>query len=104
MPENSEHAAVIVKVIVVDLDQFVHDAPSRALPSDSLQAWRNESAPPWITGAPLHWMRKPPRTTVPMRWTLALYCAAIASPRASDAGKTDTTARAPRSPKTAASA
>src|SRR5277367_5676481 len=101
MTEHAEYAAVIVEMIVVERENFAHDALSMAFPSDSLHVWRNESILPRITGAPLYCMRKSPRVTLPICRTLILYCAAIASTRASDAGATDTTARAPRSPKSA---
>src|ERR1700685_4305278 len=101
MPEHAEHAAVIVEVIVVERENFAHDAVSIAFPSDSLHVRRNESIFPRITGAPLYWIRKSPRVTLPIRRTLILYCAVIAVAWASDADASDTTARAPRSPKRA---
>src|ERR1039457_3444327 len=36
MAEDAEYAAVIMEMIVVDLDQLAHEAASMALPSDSL--------------------------------------------------------------------
>ncbi len=102
--ENSEHAAVIVKVIVFDGVKLRDHALPMVFSSVPLQMRRNVSMSPWITPLPLYWMRNAPRETVPIRWTVTLHCAAIAVTRASEAGASDTTARAPRSPKSPGSA
>src|ERR1700733_9675816 len=97
VPKYPEHAAMVVKMIVPDLNYFAH-AFSMAFGSASLHTRRNDSILPCITAAPRYWMRKSPRVTVPIRCARTWYCAAISFNRASEAGATDTTARAPRSP------
>src|SRR5580698_11552030 len=101
VPKYPEHAAMIVKMIVPELHYFAH-AFSMALGSASLHTRRNDSILPCITVAPSYWMRNSARVTAPTRCAPTLYCAAIAFTRASEAGATDTTARAPRSPNKAA--
>src|SRR5271154_4639655 len=103
VPKDPEHAAMVVKMIVAELNNFAH-AFSMAFGSASLHARRNDSILPCITAAPGYWMRNSPRVTVPIRCARTLYCAAISFTRASNSGATDTTARAPRSPNNAASA
>src|ERR1700678_370954 len=77
MCENSEHAAMVVKMIVVDGVRFTGHSVSIAFCSDSAQGWRNESTVPCITLTPFNWMRNSLRVTVPMFCTGTLYCAAI---------------------------
>ena len=69
MPKNPEDAAMIVKMIVVDLYQAIHARVARAsiaLSIQSAQILRNEWMSPWTTGVPLYWMRNSPRETVPI--------------------------------------
>src|SRR6202040_7861 len=99
IPEDAEHAAVIVEPILVELDFLTIHALSMAAASDSDQAFRKELTSPLITGVPLNWMRNSLRVTVPIRFATTPYCAATASSRASEAAESETTARAPRSPK-----
>ena len=103
-PNIAEHAAMIVKMIVVEVWIRYAHAFSMAFASDSLHDSRGTIRYCLVShDAPLYWMRKSPRATVPICCARTLYCAAIALTRASEAGATDTTARAPRSPKSAAS-
>src|SRR6201997_3249983 len=104
IPEDAEHAAVIVEAILVELDLLTIHALSIAAARDSDQAFRKELTSPLITGVPLNWMRNSLRVTVPIRFAATPYCAATASSRASEAAESETTTRAPRSPKSATSA
>src|SRR5580698_1999195 len=104
MPENSEHAAVVVKMIVVENVGLAGHSVSIAFCRDSLQGFWNDSTEPCITGAPFSWMRNSLRATVPMFCTDTLYCAAICLTWASEAAGTATTTRDPLSPKSVASA
>src|ERR1700752_163026 len=104
IPEDAEHAAVIVEPILVELDLLTIHALSIAAARDSDQAFRKDVTSPFITGVPFNWMRNSLWVTVPIRFAATPYCAATALSRASEAAESETTARAPRSLKSAASA
>src|SRR5579864_1779217 len=92
--ENAEDAALVVEVVVVELEWAVHQFPS-ACSSALAQIWRSESTLARIPGWPFNWMQNSPRVTLPIWRASTLYCAAIASTRASEGGEADTRARAP---------
>src|SRR5580698_10602659 len=102
--ENSEHAALIVKMIVFEEVCLGVHPSSTAFCSDSDQGLRNEVTGPCTTAASPYWMRKSPVATFPISSAETPHCAAIAFTRASEPAGALTTARAPRSPNTAASA
>src|ERR1700675_449815 len=66
MAEDSEDAAFIVEMIVLELDGPSDHAFSIAFGSASLQMRRKDSTSPRITAAPLYWMRNSPRVTLPI--------------------------------------
>src|ERR1700674_1419488 len=108
MAEDSAHAAVIVKTVVFDLDEAVHSAFRKSLPRRSrssapAQASMREGTSALTTARPFSSMRNSPRVTRPTSSTATSYCAATRRTAARFSGVTDTTARAPRSPKSAAS-
>src|SRR5487761_1585041 len=79
--ENAEDAALVVKVIVVEMESVVHAFLS-ACSSAVAQIWRSESTVARIRGWPFSWMQNSPRVTVPIGCASTLHCAAIWSTRA----------------------
>src|SRR5579872_2887547 len=107
--EDAAHAAVVVKPVVLNFDQATHSAFRRSLAPRSrsrapLQASARVGRSALTTACPFSSMRNSPRVTRPSSTTATSYCAAIRRTAATFSGVTDTTARAPPSPKSAASA
>src|SRR5487761_1295847 len=94
----AEDAALVVEVVVVEMESAVHAFP-RARSSAVAQIWRSESTAARILGWPFSWMQNSPRVTVPIGCASTLHCAAIWSTRASEAERAETMARAPVSAK-----
>src|SRR6266849_763972 len=104
MTEDAEDTALVVEVIVVEGEIIGHCIFS-VRSSEWAQESRSAGMELSITALPLYWMRKAsPRMMLPISCAATWYCLAVLRTRASCAGLTDTTARAPRSPKRAASA
>src|SRR5713101_1898083 len=108
MAVDAAHAAMVVKTVVFDLNYAAHSAlrksfPRRRRSSAPAQASVREGTSALTTARPFISMRKSPRTTRPTSRAATPYCAATESARARFVDVTDTTARAPRSPKSAAS-
>src|SRR5437879_12824064 len=104
MAEYAEDAAFVVEVIVEKDVRRGHGMCS-ARTSELAQASRRESSGDRIAARPRISMRKSaPRVTRPISRAATPYCLAISRTRAIEPGATETTARAPRSPKRANSA
>src|SRR5579864_6881389 len=101
--EDTEDTALVVEVVVVEMEWAVHSFPI-ACSSAVAQIWRSESTAVRIPDSPFSWMQNSPRVTLPIWCASTLYCAAIASTRASEAEEVDTIARAPVSANSANSA
>src|SRR5216684_8134391 len=102
--EDTKHTTFIVKMIVGEGEFLTHFAVS-VRSSEWAQASRSVSTELSITSRPLYWMRKASlRVTWPIWCAATLYCLAVSRTAASFDGVTETTARAPRSLNTAASA
>src|SRR5579864_6447978 len=106
--EDAAHSAVIVEPVVLYFNQAIHSAFRRsfALRSRSrapLQASAREGTSALTTVRPFSSMRNSPRATRPTSTTATSYCAAIRRTAARFSGVTDTMARSPRSPNSAAS-
>src|SRR5215469_13303096 len=102
--KDAEDAAFIVESVILEMDLLKTHALSTIALSESDHALRKEFTFPRITAVPFNWMRNSLRVTVPIRFAATPYCAATLSRRASEAGASDTTARAPRSSKSVTSA
>src|SRR5258705_222338 len=108
MAEDSTHATVIVETVVFDLNYRAHSAFRKSLPrrmrsSAPAQASVREGTSALTAARPFSSMRNSPRVTWPASSTATSYCAATRRMAARFSGVTDTTARAPRSPNSAAS-
>src|ERR1700674_4167699 len=102
--EHAEDTTLVVEVIVVEGEIIGHFNFS-VRSSEWAQASRSARMELSITALPLYWMQKAsPRMTLPISCAATWYCLAVSRTRARCGGLTDTTARAPRSPKRAASA
>src|SRR3981189_3814673 len=102
--EDAEYTTLVVKMIVGESKFLTHFVVS-VRSSEWAQASRSVSTELSITARPLYWMRKAsPRVTWPIWCAATLYCLAVSRTAASFDGVTETTARAPRSPKSAYSA
>src|SRR5438876_724474 len=102
--EDAEDTTLVVKMIVGKCEFLAHFAVS-VRSNELAQASRRVSMGLSITARPLCWMRNEPSwMTLPSSRAATWYCLAISRTRASFAGETETTARAPRSPKSTDSA
>src|SRR5467141_5382537 len=104
MAEDAEDTTLVVEMIVGEGELLTH-LVVRARSSEWAQASRSVSTELSITARPLCSMRnEPSRVTWPSSCAATLYCLAVLRTAASFDGVTETTARAPRSPKRADSA
>src|ERR1700674_3242999 len=104
MPEDAEDTTLVVEMIVVEGEFLTHLVVS-VRSSEWAQVSRSVSTELSITAFPLYWMQKaPPQMTLPSSRAPTPYSLAVTRTAASFDGVTETTARAPRSLKRAASA
>src|SRR6266850_3800882 len=112
MSEHAEYTTFVVKM-VVGVSELLHHLHLTARDQLTLSVRSSEWAQTSyslatdvsITALPLYSMRKvSPRMTWPTCCAVTPYCLAVSRTAASDVGATDTTARAPLSPKSAYSA
>src|SRR5712691_2467077 len=97
--EDTEYTTLVVEVIVGEGELLIHFVVN-VRSSEWAQASRSVSTELSITARPLCSMRKEPsRVTWPIWCAATLYCLAVSRTAASFDGVTETTARAPRSPK-----
>src|ERR1700731_2332475 len=103
MTKDAEYSAFIVKMIVSVGELRIHCLSARS--SEWAQISRSVSTGSSIMALPLSSMRKMPLSvTSPICTALTWYFCAVCSTAFSEAGETEITARAPRSPNTADSA
>src|SRR6267143_6254293 len=103
MAEDAEDTTLVVEMIVGEGELLTH-LVVRVRSSEWAQASRSVSTELSITARPLCSMRnEPSRVTWPSSCAVTLYCLAVSRTAASFDGATETTARAPRSLKAAAS-